>query len=247
MVTLLPLVSPGLSYISVVWEKLGMAMAGATAARDTDKLTGLSAPVLTGAGTKVTYPVVACCCGVTLATGIPLLLVDPGPDLVEAGPELGSWIVLGAPVMGGTGARDTVLTSFMFPAGTTVLVLGGPTGTMGTWMWVAAWDTTVTRPPAGTRTGTEPPPTGLGLRATGAPDTDGTWVVMGLKTPAGFWVTMVLVTAVPPAPVGDRMGLAEVTRGPVGRKLTAAIAGVLVATGRTVPGLGVEVRGLGGC
>ena len=55
MVTLLPLVSPGLSYISVVCEKLGMAMAGATAARDTDKLTGRSAPpVLAGAGTKVT-------------------------------------------------------------------------------------------------------------------------------------------------------------------------------------------------
>ena len=36
MVTLLPLVSPGLSYISVVCEKLGMAMAGATAALDTE-------------------------------------------------------------------------------------------------------------------------------------------------------------------------------------------------------------------
>ena len=77
---------------------------------------------------------VACCCGVTLATGIPVLLLDPDPDLVEAGPELGNWIVLGAPVMGGTGASETVLTSFMFPAGTTVLVLGGPTapGTIGT-------------------------------------------------------------------------------------------------------------------
>ena len=46
--------------------------------------------------------------------------------------------------------------------------------------------------PPGTLTG-RAPLTGLGLRATGASVTD-TWVVMGLNTPAGFWVTMVLVT-----------------------------------------------------
>ena len=42
-----------------------------------------------------------------------------------------------------------------------------------------------------------------------------------MNTPAGFWVTIVLVTAV--APVGERADLAVVTRGPVGLKLTAAM------------------------
>ena len=47
-----------------------------------------------------------------------------------------------------------------------------------------------------------------------------TWVVMGLNTPAGFWVTMVLVTE---GAGGDNVGLAVVTRGPLGLKLTAAM------------------------
>ena len=96
-------------------------------------------------------------------------------------------------------------------------------------------------PPAGTRTGS-------------APDTD-TWVVIGLNTPAGFWVTIVLVTEVwtrvaAPA-VGERLGLAVVTRGPLGLKLTAAMAGVAGARapppGSAVPGLGVvlELTGVG--
>jgi len=90
------------------------------------------------------------------------------------------------------------------------------------------------------------------LRATGAPVTD-TWVVMGLNTPAGFWVTMVLVTELwtrltVPEAVGERLGRAVVTRGPLGLKLTAAMAGatetLAPATGSTVPGLGagLEVR-----
>ena len=59
----------------------------------------------------------------------------------------------------------------------------------------------------------------LGFRATGWPETtEATWVVMGLNTPAGFWVTMVLV-----APVGETAGLAVVTRGPLGLKLTTAL------------------------
>ena len=80
-------------------------------------------------------------------------------------------------------------------------------------------ETIVTRPPGGTLTGRLPLPLLLGLRATGWPDT-ATWVVIGLNTPAGFCVTMVLVA---PDPVGERAGLAVVTSGPVGLKLTAAI------------------------
>ena len=80
-------------------------------------------------------------------------------------------------------------------------------------------ETIVTLCPEGTLTG-KLPVLLLGLRATAWPDTV-TWVVIGLKTPAGFCVTMVLVTAVDP--VGERAGLAVVTRGPVGLKLTAAM------------------------
>ena len=47
-----------------------------------------------------------------------------------------------------------------------------------------------------------------------------TWVVMGLNTPAGFWMTIVLVTE---GAGGDNVGLAVVTRGPLGLKLTAAM------------------------
>ena len=42
-----------------------------------------------------------------------------------------------------------------------------------------------------------------------------------MNTPAGFWVTIVLVA--PLDPVGETVGLAVVTRGPLGLKLTAAI------------------------
>ena len=74
-----------------------------------------------------------------------------------------------------------------------------------------------------------------------------------MNTPAGFWVTMVLVTELWtrltfPEAVGERLGRAVVTRGPLGLKLTAAIAGatetLAPATGSTVPGLGegLEVR-----
>ena len=84
------------------------------------------------------------------------------------------------------------------------------------------------------------------MRATGAPVTD-TWVVMGLNTPAGFWVTMVLVTELctrltAPGAVGERLGLAVVTRGPLGLKLTAAIVTRAPATGSTVPGLGAGLE-----
>ena len=77
----------------------------------------------------------------------------------------------------------------------------------------------VTLPPGGTLTGRLPLALLLGFRATGWPDT-ATWVVIGLNTPAGFCVTMVLVA---PGPVGERAGLAVVTSGPLGLKLTAAI------------------------
>ena len=49
-----------------------------------------------------------------------------------------------------------------------------------------------------------------------------------MKTPAGFWVTMVLVTE---GAGGDNVGRAVVTRGPLGLKLTAAIG----AADLTVP------------
>ena len=118
------------------------------------------------------------------------------------------------------------MTTFIAPptegTGTATRDLGGPTapGTSGTWIWEAGLvETIVTRPPGGTLTGRLPLPLLLGLRATGWPDT-ATWVVIGLNTPAGFCVTMVLVA---PDPVGERAGLAVVTSGPVGLKLTAAI------------------------
>ena len=69
---------------------------------------------------------------------------------------------------------------------------------------------------AGTLTGRA----GLGFNATGAPVTL-TWVVMGLMTPAWFWVTIVLVTD--DGAGVDNVGLAVVTRGPLGLKLTAAM------------------------
>ena len=80
-------------------------------------------------------------------------------------------------------------------------------------------ETIVTLPPGGTLTGRLPVLL-LGLRATCWPDT-ATWVVMGLNTPAGFCVTIVLVA--PLDPVGETVGLAVVTRGPLGLKLTAAM------------------------
>ena len=57
-----------------------------------------------------------------------------------------------------------------------------------------------------------------------------------MNTPAGFWVTMVLVA---PGPVGERAGLAVVTSGPLGLKLTAAIGTCLAppATAGTGPAL----------
>ena len=73
---------------------------------------------------------------------------------------------------------------------------------------------------------------------------------MGLNTPAGFWVTIVLVTAVDP--VGERAGLVVVTRGPVGLKLNALgpvwpgwisrMLGALRVTGVTPRSIGVTGR-----
>lgn len=124
------------SYISVVWLKLGMAMAGATTALETVRFTAWLAslvPVsLEFAGTNVTYPVVPlgpCCWGVTLATGT----LAPAPPALELAP--GSWMVrVPGTVWASTGARLTPDTSFMGPAGTANRVLGGPTaaGTVGT-------------------------------------------------------------------------------------------------------------------
>ena len=269
MVTLLCCCS-ALSYISVVWLKLGSVMAGATTAPGRATVLRLTGPAwlaaLPLAGTKVTRLATwpgPCCCGVTRATG------TLAPGLV-AGPDTGSWMVL-APAPADcvwvicTGARLTPDTSFMAPpAGTATRVLGGPTapGTIGTWMCVApvpgaglvrdtasGWDTTVTVlwPALCTRTGTAPL-TGLGFSATGAPDTD-TWVVIGLNTPAGFWVTMVLVTepgvwtrvTAVAAPVGESVGRAVVTRAVLGLKLTAAMVALGPATPSTAPGLGTAV------
>ena len=108
-------------------------------------------------------------------------------------------------------------------------------------------ETTETLCPIGTRTGT-------GLAFTPACPTAATWVVIGLKMPAGFWVTMVLVPLcirlTLPAVGEMRAGLGTVVVGLVALKETAAMV-TLVPTGRTVggrvtrgrgpPGWGVEV------
>ena len=81
-------------------------------------------------------------------------------------------------------------------------------------------DTTDTLCPIGTRTGT-------GAAFTVFWPVADTWVVMGLKMPAGFWVTIVLVpvcTRVTPPAVGEmRAGRGVLIMGPAGRKETAAI------------------------
>ena len=122
---------------------------------------------------------------------------------------------------------------------------------MGTWMWVGAGvketasgvpDTMETLCPAGTLTGIVL--LTVGLRAMGWPGTD-IWVVMGLNIPAGFCVTIVLVPVwtrvTPPPAVGETIGRVWVTKGPVGRKDTAAIV-TLEPTGSTVGGR-VEFNG----